>query len=186
MKVKLRRELSDKTNIKITTLMKITSRYFNTGLLLAALALLPFAPSAIAGDEVPYKGTETGVILRESFQFPFEAKSVVATGEATHLGEYTLIGNFVVDVRFGSAAGTFTIQAANGDMLFLTMEGHVVLTDFTKTILNFTITGGTGRFEDATGNFTAHNQLAFFAGTPVNPYVGEIKGVISTPGANKK
>jgi hypothetical protein len=166
--------------------MKINRNYLNLGFLLAALALLPLAQTANASDEVPYKAAETGVITRESFQFPFETKSVAATGEATQLGEYTLIGKFVVDVRSGAATGTYIMTAANGDMLFLTMEGHAVATDLTKTILNFTIIGGTGRFEQATGNFIAHNQLAFFAGTPVNPYVGKMEGAISSTGANKK
>jgi hypothetical protein len=78
------------------------------------------------------------------------------------------------------------MSAANGDMLFLTMEGHGVATDPAKTILNFTITGGTGRFEGATGSFIAHNQLAFSAGAAVNPYVGEMEGIISSVGANQK
>src|ERR1051325_5426809 len=156
--------------------MKINRNYLNLGVMLAALALLPLALPVIAGDEVPYKAAETGVITRESFQFPFETKNVAAAGEATHLGEYTLIGEFVVDVRFGTATGTYTMTAANGDLLFLTMEGHAVPTDLTKTILNFSITGGTGRFKDATGSFIAQNQLAFFVGASVNPYVGEMEG----------
>jgi hypothetical protein len=166
--------------------MTIKSNHFNMGLLLAALTLLPVAPAATAGDQVPYKAAETGVITHVSFQFPLETKSAVAAGKAAHLGEYTLMGEFVVDVRFGTATGTYTMMAANGDMLFLAMDAHSDPTDPTKTIANFTITGGTGRFEGATGSFIAHNQLAFSVGTLVNPYVSEIEGAISSPGANKK
>ena len=71
-------------------------------------------------------------------------------------------------------------------MLFLDMEGHAVPTNLTKTVANFTVTGGTGRFEGATGSFTSSNQLAHFVGASSNPYVAEIEGTISTPGANKK
>jgi len=78
------------------------------------------------------------------------------------------------------------MTAANGDMLFLDMETQVDPTDLTKTVANFTVTGGTGRFEGATGSYTSHNQLAFFVGTSPNPYVGVLEGTISTPGANKK
>src|SRR3954465_962783 len=112
--------------------MTIKSNHFKMGLLLAALTLLSVAPGASAGDQVPYKASETGVITHVSFQFPLETKSAVAAGEATHLGSYTLIGEFVVDVRFGTAAGTYTMMAANGDMLFLTMKAHSDPTDTTK------------------------------------------------------
>jgi|ERR1041385_3072828 hypothetical protein len=166
--------------------MKVKQNFFKCAFLLTALTMLAIARPAIAGDQVPFKGQETGVITTTSFRFPLDTKVVVAEGEATQFGHYTLLGNFVVDVRFGSVTGTYTITTDNGDMLFLTMEGAVVPTDFTKTILNFTVIGGTGRFESATGNYTAYNQLAFRAGTSPNPYVGQLEGVLSTPGANKK
>ena len=168
--------------------MKIKQSYLKVGLVLTALTLLPLAHPAIAGDEVPYKGKEVGDVTRGAFQFPFSYNSTVAEGEATLIGHYTLTGNFVVDVRFGTATGVFTLIAANGDMLFLDMEGHAVPTDLTRTVANFTVTGGTGRFEGATGSFTADNQFGFAVNLPVspNPYVAEIEGTIFTPGANKK
>jgi len=168
--------------------MKIKQNYLKVGLVLTALTLLPLAHPAIAGDEVPYKGKEVGAVTRGAFQFPFSYNSTVAEGEATYIGHYTLTGNFVVDVRFGTATGVFTLIAANGDMLFLDMEGHTVPTDLTKTVANFTVTGGTGRFEGATGSFTADNQFGFAVNLPVspNPYVAEIEGTISTPGANEQ
>jgi len=83
--------------------------------------------------------------------------------------------------------GTFTMTAANGDMLFLDAAGGVVPADPTKIFWNYTVTGGTGRFEGATGCFTAHIQLAAIVGSiSPNAYVAQIEGSISTPGANKK
>jgi hypothetical protein len=167
--------------------MKTKRNYLNAGLMLAALTLLPLAHPAMAGDQVPYKAEEVGVVTKGAFQFPFAHESTVAEGEATHLGRYTLTGDFVVDVRSGIATGVFTLTAANGDKLFLDMQGHAVPTDPTKTVANFTVTGGTGRFEGATGSFTADNQFGFAVRLPSpNPYVAEIEGTISTPGANKK
>ncbi len=170
--------------------MKIKQTYLKVGLLLTALTLLPLAYPAMAGDEVPYKGKEVGAVTKGAFQFPFSHQSTVAEGEATLIGHYTLPGDFVVDVRSGTATGVFTLIAANGDMLFLDMEGHAVPTDLTRTrtVANFTVTGGTGHFEGATGSFTADNQFGFAVNLPVspNPYVAEIEGTISTPGANKK
>ena len=168
--------------------MKPKQNHLKVGLLLAALTLLPFAYPAMADDQVPYKGEEVGVVSKGAFQFPFAHQSTAAEGEATHIGHYTLTGDFAVDVRFGTATGVFTLTAANGDMLFLDMEGHAVPTDLTKTVANFTVTGGTGRFEGATGSFTGNNQFGFAVNLPVSPnwYVAEIEGTISTPGANKK
>jgi hypothetical protein len=168
--------------------MKIKQNYLKVGLVLTALTLLALAYSAMAGDQVPYKGEEAGVVTKGAFQFPFSHQSTAAEGEATHIGHYTLTGDFVVDVRFGIAAGVFTLTAANGDMLFLDMKGHADPTDLTKTVANFTVTGGTGRFEGATGSITADNQFDFAVNLPIShlPYVAEIEGTISTPGANKK
>jgi len=169
--------------------MKINRNYMKVSLVLTALALLPLAYPAMAGDEVPFKGKEAGAIISDvlPFAFPFAFDRMTATGEATHIGHYTLTGDFVANVIFGTAVATFMITAANGDMLFLDAEGFVLQTDLTKVVWNFTVSGGTGRFEEATGSFTAHLQLAAAVGSlSPNPYVAEIEGTFSTPGANKK
>ena len=157
------------------------------GLVLTALALLPLAPPAMAGNQVPYKGKEMGVITLVAVQLPFIHRRSVAEGEATQVGHYTITTDIVVDARVGTATSVVTFTAANGDMLFLDSDGHVDPTDLTKTVANYTVTGGTGHFEGATGSFTGHQQLAFPASvTYPNPYVSEIEGSISTPGANKQ
>jgi hypothetical protein len=167
--------------------MKMKQNYLKVGLVLTALALLPLAHPAMAGDQVPYKGKEVGVVTLVAVQLPFIHRRSVAEGEATHVGHYTLTTDIVVDVRFGTATSVVTFTAANGDMLFLDSDGHVDPTDVTKTVANYTVTGGTGRFEGATGSFTGHQQFAFAVNVPYpNPYVSEIEGTISSPGANKK
>ena len=169
--------------------MKIKQNYWKAGLMLTALTLLPLAHRAMAGDEVPFKGKEAGAIISDvlPFAFPFAFDRQTGVGEATHIGHYTLNGDLVANVIFGTAVGPFTMTAANGDMLFLDAEGFVLQTDLTKVVWNFTVKGGTGRFEDATGSFTAHLQLAAVVGSiSPNPYVAAIEGTISTPGANKK
>ena len=101
--------------------MNRKQHYLNVGLVLTALALLPLAHPAMAEEQVPFEGVEVGIITDVSFHFPFAVKSQTAEGEAAHLGHYALTGDFVVDVRFGTATGVFTLTAANGDMLFLDM-----------------------------------------------------------------
>jgi len=168
--------------------MRTNQNFVKNGLALTALTLLAFAHPAMAGDQVPFKGEEAGAVTKGAFQYPFAHESTVAVGEATHVGRFTLSGDFVVDVRFGTATGAFTLTAGNGDQLFLDMTGHSVPTDLTQTIANFTVSGGTGRFEGATGSFTSLQQFAFAVNLPItsNPFVAEIEGTISTPGANKK
>ena len=155
--------------------------------MLTALTLLPLAHPAMADDQVPYKGEEVGVVTKGAFQFPFAHASTTAKGDATYIGHYTLTGDFTVDVRFGTATGVFTLTSANGDMLFLDMEGHAVPTNLTKTVANFTVTGGTGRFEGATGSWVLDSHFAFlFGDVSSDPYVAELEGTVSTPGANKE
>jgi hypothetical protein len=167
--------------------MRTKRNYLRAGLMLSALTLLPLAHPAMAGDQVPYKAKEVGVVTKGTFQFPFAHESTAAQGAATHIGRYTLTGDFVVDVRLGTASGLFTLTAAKGDKLFLDMQGSGVPMDPIQTVANFTVTGGTGRFGGATGSFTAHNQFDFAVNLPFpNSYVADMEGTISTPGANKK
>src|SRR5438105_15789223 len=106
--------------------MKIKQNYLKVGLALTALALMPLVYPALAGEQVPFKGVEVGGITGVSFDFPFGTTLSTAEGEATHLGHYTITGIVVVDVTSGAATGTFTMTAANGDMLFTTTTGHAL------------------------------------------------------------
>ena len=159
-------------------------------LVLTALTLLPLAYPAVFKDQVPFEGVEVGngVLISSSFTFPFHYSSDIAEGEATHVGHFTLANDIAVDVRFGTATGTSTLTAANGDMLFLNLEGYAVPPAFIETVANYTITGGTGRFEGVTGTFTSHVQHTFAvnSGVAIDPYIGGFDGTISTPGSNKK
>jgi len=81
--------------------MERKQNHLKVGLVLAALALLPLAHPAMAEEQVPFDGIEVGAITTVSFHFPFDVKSQTAEGEATHVGHYTMTGEFVVDVRRG-------------------------------------------------------------------------------------
>jgi hypothetical protein len=153
------------------------------GLALAVLALLVLPGPVLAEDhQLHIKGQETGAVFPGAFQFPFHYESLAATGKASHLGHYTLTGDFAVDVRVGMSTGAFTLTAANGDALFLSEAGHgVALGDFIHKVSVFTITGGTGRFEGATGNITTSLTFAFPLNQDIspNPYVAELTGLIA-------
>jgi hypothetical protein len=172
----------------IGKLMKMKQNYLKVGLALTALTLLPLGHRAMAGDQVPFKGVEVGAATFVSFDFPFVMIRGAAEGVATQLGHYTITGISMVNVLSATAIGTLTITAANGDMLFVTSEGHALQpASLQETVDNFTITGGTGRFEGATGSWVSHSHFELpFGGTGSNPYVATLVGTISTPGANKK
>ena len=79
-------------------------------------------------------------------------------GQATHVGRYT---SFAIDAQVnlvtGYVSGSGIMTAANGDQLFWQKDG-----DF------LTITGGTGRFDNATGEFeTSHPDVTI---TQPDPY----------------
>jgi hypothetical protein len=75
--------------------------------------------------------------------------TATGVGHATHLGQFTRLGVGVVHAD-GSAEVTVVFTAANGDQLFIEAEG--VPTNSPTTIGGtYTITGGTGRFSDASG-----------------------------------
>ena len=74
---------------------------------------------------------------------------VEGKGHATPLGRFTVTGDVAVDVATGIPLGTWTLTTANGDMLYLTMVGSGI--DPTHGFGAFTVVGGTGRFQGATG-----------------------------------
>jgi hypothetical protein len=175
----------------IEKVMKIKQNYLKFGLArlaLTALTLLPLAYPAMAEQQVPLKGAEVGVLSSVSFDFPFATILCTAKGEATQLGHYTVTGILVVNVLSSTATGTFTMTAANGDMLFTTMTGYTLQPPSLKeTVDNHTVTGGTGRFAGATGSWVLDSHFAFvFGDVSSDPYVAELEGTVSTPGANKE
>jgi hypothetical protein len=120
------------------------------------------APSAAAvAKEVPIKGKLQSV---ESFDFQFATLFVdgSGSGNATHLGWYTVTYEWEVDLQTLVGIGTFHFIAANGDSLFTEATGVAIPTEdpdvlFTEAM--HTIVGGTGRFEGAGGEFTAVGLL---------------------------
>ncbi len=100
---------------------------------------------------VPFKGTFT---TKDSVISPTQDE-ITGIGELTHFGKST----FVAEVDGGDfplVSGTQIITDANGDEIFSTFTGSVIGPDANGILLitnHNTITGGTGRFAGATGNF---------------------------------
>jgi hypothetical protein len=131
-------------------------------LALAALAVLGLAGPVAAEEQVPFKGSLEGVETRTSFAFPFVSILGEWTGNATHLGRFTVENPHTVNVLTMSGSGSFDFTAANGDTVTADESGQAFLTQ-TPGVLSIvehaTITGGTGRFAGATGSFTVERLL---------------------------
>jgi len=139
----------------------------------------------LAGTKTPaqvtFKGSLEGTVIRTP-SGPVVLADIEATGTATHLGQYTLQIPAVVDPVARTAVGTYEFTAANGDTVRADFTGQATPTA-TPGVLSIvetaTITGGTGRFAGATGNFTVQRLFDSVASTTV----GSFEGTISSPGS---
>jgi hypothetical protein len=135
-------------------------------ILVSVLALAVLAPGvAVAkrgGTDRPSKVTSSGTQTLNVATTPFQATNV-GTARVSHLGKSTFSSTYTVTLTGGNTftiAGNQTVVAANGDMLFLsftgsgTFSGTFGIDQTTETSVVWTVTGGTGRFADASGSLT--------------------------------
>lgn len=155
------------------------------GLLLALVTLLPSARPALGDEQISFTGKEVFVSSTPvSFVFPLSTTEVEAKGKLTHFGHYTLSGVTVINVLQATATGTSTMTFEDGDQLFLTLTGYAVQPfSLKETLAAYTVTGGTGRFQGASGGWTsdAHFVFPVNAGVSPNPYKAAISGQIELP-----
>lgn len=126
-------------------------------LLIVAVTMLAFAPQpARAGVERPFHADFT-TKFESVVEFPILHVTVNSRGSATYLGKTTAFtDDQLINLIDGSGTATYTLTAANGEMLVLSLvfpiggtiniEGGVL---FSGT---YTVTGGSGRFNGATGS----------------------------------
>lgn len=152
-------------------------------LALAVLTALGFGSTATAGEQVPFKGTLDGVVTITGTP-PIVSVVVDASGNASRLGKYSLSVPHIVDRDTRTATGTYEFTAANGDTLTADFSGQSMpsSTPNVRSIVETaTISGGSGRFAGATGNFTVQRFFNTVAGTTT----GSFNGTISTKSADK-
>jgi hypothetical protein len=136
----------------------------------------------LAADAVPFRGTLEGTFtfVPEAAPSTFAAAHLHASGVATQLGRFTLDAPHRVDLStvVATGQGTFEMTAANGDRLTGQLLGLGTPTDDPVVYSveeTYTVTGGTGRFADASGSFTARRivNLATLVTT------GTLEGTVS-------
>jgi hypothetical protein len=116
---------------------------------------------AAAEKAVPFKGSVQAVETND-IQGTNLFVDASGSGNATHLGRFTVTYEFEVDLLTLAGNGSAHFIAANGDSLFTEVIGQATPTenpDVLSIAETYTITGGTGRFADATGSFTVERLL---------------------------
>jgi hypothetical protein len=121
---------------------------------LFVLSMVLTAP--IGARSVPFKGSWSGVTVSADLStLPLVTIVAEGTGQLTHLGHYFMSSPHTTDVTTGETIGDQIFTAANGDMLTAFCAGFP-LPQADGTVvgsLDCEITGGTGRFEGATGDY---------------------------------
>lgn len=81
------------------------------------------------GHEVPFKGRWEGAVTARTPLPPgFLSISFEGTGNATHLGRFTVENRIVLNTTDRTLTGTYEFTAANGDTLTATVTGKSPLT----------------------------------------------------------
>jgi hypothetical protein len=133
---------------------------------IALLLLIVLASTTLAAPTAE----ERQLLLKGSFEATetHEFGPGIMFVDATGVGNATQLGLFTYDLEAAvslpslSATASATLIAANGDMIFGEGVGQGTPTadpNLVSIVETYTITGGTGRFAGATGNFTVERLI---------------------------
>jgi hypothetical protein len=161
-------------------LEKIKIKHMKTISLLAAMFLVVvLAGPAVASEQVPFTGS-LAAIETDVVQGGTLIVDGGGVGNATQLGRYTMTFHVEVDLLTVIGVGTLSFVAANGDTLSASFIGQGTPTPDPNIFMLeevATITGGTGRFAGAAGNFTIERVIDLSTGISS----GSFGGMISHP-----
>jgi len=158
-------------------------RSFSVRIALAALAIVGLAGPATAGEQVPFRGIVEGSFTSTLIPGTPNALVVaIGTGQATLLGQFSFDFPLTVNLATQTGSGTYTLTAANGDTVVAeVIAKSSVLPNGLRLVEEIgTITGGTGRFANASGGFIGERTLDRATGD----VIGFFDGTISSPGAD--
>ena len=145
--------------------------------LLAVLALAGPAAAERQKKQVPFRGRLEGIATVTPLTPPFVAVTLEGEGHATQLGHFDVSSSIVANEANGTAVGTYEFTAANGDTLTADFTSQVTPTDVPGVVsvaVTASITGGTGRFADATGSFVGERVVDMVHGTVTESFDGTI------------
>lgn len=152
-----------KTSIpKLVRIGGTMKKIFVSTTLVLLLVLASAALASAAGVEVsaPFKGTIQGT-ESHVISFPNMYLDGSGSGNAILLGEFSFHYTGVVDLLTSAGTGlSIQLVAANGDTLNAAGYGQGNPSgNITYVTEWYTITGGTGRFKNASGSFTLKRQV---------------------------
>ena len=166
------------------------------------LLVVPFLAAASYADEVPISGKWVGSVVQVGFDLNGDDLSSNLIGAQIKgsfgmksldvLSEYEPVGLCATDPdiwRFSFLYANPILTFAKGDQLWGTMEsGHMCMHSLTAEYTgegHGIFTGGTGRFEGATGTFTVtysgKNLTLLTLGFGFAPIHGDIVGTLVLP-----
>jgi len=153
----------------MNTIIK-TVLHLHMAALLVTAALAGTGPSS---QELPFQGSLEGSYTSVPGVQP---ATFSASGTASHIGHFTFAWKGEVTPDAAGAFGIVEFTAANGDKIFAEFSG--VATLIAPPIIwieeNVTITGGTGRFADATGNLLMTRSIDITTGSTTGSFDGMI------------
>ncbi len=138
--------------------------------------------AAAAVKQVPFKGTMQGTDTDSDRTSSTIVVTTDGSGIGTLFGKFSFTQRVTLSFATGTTTGVAHWVAANGDSIDTTVAGSGHLTgapgeiDITDVHI---ITGGTGRFAGAQGNFTVKR----FASAITFTTSGTYDGTITSPGA---
>ena len=120
-------------------------------------AYFPISSALLLPQERPFKGRITGSFVSTPTSNPALYNSVAnASGNVTHLGVFNKVTGDVINIVSSTVDGTFIMTNQSGEQIKGMYNGTFSFGAIPGTLswdLNATITGGTGRFSAATGQF---------------------------------
>ena len=154
----------------------------------ALAAVLIFMSASAVVAQVNVTGALTGHAIG-TVQAGILQAAGSGTGTASHIGQFRYLVQVTVNPA-GSSEGVFLLVFSNGDVIYGSVAGQgdtpppppPALAHITEQL---TITGGTGRFQGASGTVT-FNRLVDTSTFPFyDSNSGTVTGTISTPGSRK-
>jgi hypothetical protein len=152
--------------------------------------MFTFTSAAHGAEQVPFKAaihTEPEVLGTGPCENDADVcvrLAIPGTGTVSHMGKVSVAGPSFVNVVTGAQTGAFTLTAANGDQLYLRYSGPSkgagTLEDPASFEGTWVVTGGTGRFDGASGGGTYTGTAAGDRG------ILYLSGTISSMGASKR
>jgi len=145
--------------------------------LIAGALVLCLAGPVAAGEQVPFRGTLTGTASVTPLDGPIVAVRLEATGTATYLGRFTLVAPHVVNQATLTGVGTYLLTAANGDTITADLAGLATMVEPPNVISiseTATVTGGTGRFDGASGSIHVQRMFNRVTGITTGTFEGWI------------